>query len=74
MSAATPESRTVDNIVKASVAAERKRMNVVVQNTQTQTAGKQPQSKNQKTDTSATESVSSPVMAAYEYAAYWGVD
>lgn len=74
MSAATPESRTVDNIVKASVAAERKRMNVVVQNTQTQTAGKQPQSKNQKTDTSAAESVSSPVMAAYEYAAYWGVD
>lgn len=71
---ATPEARTMENIVKASVAAEKKRMNIVVQNTQQQDAGKTIRSKTEKTDTSAAESVSSPVMAAYEYAAYWGVD
>jgi len=73
MAPATPQNRLATNIVAASVAAERKNINVVVQNAQTQESGKTT-SKTQKTDTSAAESVSSPVMAAYEYAAYWGVD
>jgi hypothetical protein len=73
MAPATPQNRLATNIVAASVAAERKNINVVVQNAQTQESGKTA-SRTQKTDTSAAESVSSPVMAAYEYAAYWGVD
>jgi len=73
MAPATPQNRLATNIVAASVAAERKNINVVVQNAQTQESGKTT-SRTQKTDTSAAESVSSPVMAAYEYAAYWGVD
>jgi len=73
MAPATPTNRLATNIVAASVAAERKNINVVVQNAQTQETIKTA-SRTQKTDTSAAESVSSPVMAAYEYAAYWGVD
>lgn len=71
----SPASTMADNIMRTSVEAEKKRMNIVVTQAQT-TAAQQTKSVtlNGKTDSSAPESVSSPVMAAYDYATYWGVD
>lgn len=73
MSASIPETRLAENIAKNSIAAERKKLNIVVQNSSDQSNSKII-TRNEKTDSSALESVSSPVMSAYEYASYWGVD
>jgi len=74
MSSSVPAARQAENIASSSIAAEKRRTQITITNPAGKGNTQQILTKNEKTDSSAPESVVSPVMSAYQYAAYWGVD